>query len=160
MRPWLSSRVAPASTSASTLGKVPLRLGKSGQNAVGISEVEDHALGHLTGHLARFEVNHEQCLLTDNLLDIDATFGLHASEDGALVISESDTQLDQLLRIGHVVDGKNPPTRTSICSTIECGIVAFTGAGTKALDGSLVTIDSLEGDWRVACRSTGAAGGN
>ena len=70
-------------------------------HAVGIADVEQHPFRHNAPHLARLQIDHEQCLLADNLLRI-GPLRLHSGDDRAFVIAEAHAQLQQLVGVRHI----------------------------------------------------------
>jgi hypothetical protein len=70
---------------------------------VRVTDVEQHAFGHLAHHLSWFEVYNEQGLFTFDLLRIFA-FLFYSGEDCPLVIAEVHYKPDELIRRFHVFD--------------------------------------------------------
>src|SRR6187549_117706 len=85
------------------VGHRPLRCRQHRRDLVGVADVEQHALRHLPGHLARRKIDDEQRLLAFDLADV-GTFVFEAGENRTRVIAEIDAQTREFLRGGYVLD--------------------------------------------------------
>ena len=80
-----------------------LRDGKHWGDSVRVSDIEQHPLGGVAEQVARREVENKEGLTTLDLARV-RPLPLHSNQNRALVVSEIDSQADELLRLGYVLD--------------------------------------------------------
>src|SRR3989442_3400321 len=87
-RPAGATACALPSTGPGAIGKRSFGDGEHGRQAVGIADVEEHALRYVTSHPLRWQIQHEQRLAPDELQGI-RTLLFHAGENLSCVIAEA-----------------------------------------------------------------------
>jgi len=75
---------------------------------IGISEIEQHSLRHLAGHLARLQIHHEQRLLADQRGDIGSLL-FEPGENDARTVPKVHVQPGELLRLRDISDSEDRP---------------------------------------------------
>src|SRR2546428_5100950 len=107
-RPAGATACALLSTGPGAVRKRSLGDGERGRQAVGIADVEEHALRYVTSHPLRWQIQHEQRLAADELQRI-RTLLFHAGENLSCVIAEAHGESHQLFRISDIVDRLDRP---------------------------------------------------